>query len=205
MKIKLTKKSRAQACLVFSVIALVWLHQYLDYLTAQAVKGKPNLGERIEFQEVPYRHALITLTHPEKANWQKDFVAKHLIGEESLKLGYRNSSIPPGNQQALLFDVKSTFKQATKGSFWMYQVSFPLDLVFIRDNRVIDFVTALPCTEVDFEQCPGYFARENLSLDYADSRQASVPVDYVLEIAASSFRRDLFPLGTGFRFVANTD
>ena len=63
------------------------------------------------------------------------------------------------------------FSQEAKHPFWMKNVSFPLDLVFINHNLVVvDLLRALPC-------------EGDLCIHYRPSE----PVAYVLEVNAGTF------------------
>jgi len=59
--------------------------------------------------------------------------------------------------QGMLFDFKNS--QTTKPGFWMIDMKFDLDLIWIKDNRVIEITKSVPHpkTGTDSSELPIYY------------------------------------------------
>jgi uncharacterized membrane protein (UPF0127 family) len=77
------------------------------------------------------------------------------------------------------------FKSEEKHSFWMKNMSFPIDIIWINANlKIVDITNeALPCR---VEPCPTY--------------TPSVPTKYVLEVPAGFAQKNLIETGQSIAF-----
>ncbi|MDO8638651.1 MAG: DUF192 domain-containing protein [Candidatus Daviesbacteria bacterium] len=64
------------------------------------------------------------------------------------------------------------FPEPKKYQFWMKEMKFPLDMIFIKDGKVVDFLTSVPVAEngISDANLPRY--------------QPTVPIDMLLEVNA---------------------
>lgn len=62
------------------------------------------------------------------------------------------------------------FEEAEQHSFWMNEMNFPIDIIFIRENTIVSIEHNAPAPESDDQELPIY--------------QPSEPIDKVLEINA---------------------
>ncbi len=93
-----------------------------------------------------------------------------LSGRESIK-----------DNQGMLF----LFDQPYKYMFWMKDMKFPLDIVFIRDGRIVDMATDLPAPKEG--ESPATFTPKEMA-------------DRVLEVNAGTAKRFGWDLGTEVKF-----
>ncbi len=74
------------------------------------------------------------------------------------------------------------FERKDKYSFWMKDVKFPLDIIFIDDNKIVDIYKNVPAQE----------GKENTVLPTYTSR---TPANYVLEINGGLADKNGFKIG----------
>lgn len=87
--------------------------------------------------------------------------------KRSKGLGGR-TSLPEGEGMLFIFD------KADKYPFWMKGVSFPLDFIWIKEDKVVDLLENVPAAEAGQKDAdlPIYVAKE--------------PIDKMLEVAAGT-------------------
>lgn len=83
--------------------------------------------------------------------------------------------------QGMLF----LFDQPYEYMFWMKDMKFPLDIIFIRDGRIVDMVTDLPAPKEGED--PATFTPKEMA-------------DRVLEVNAGSAKKFGWDLGTEVKF-----
>lgn len=77
-------------------------------------------------------------------------------------------SLPQNQGMFFVFDSTDIY------NFWMPNVNFPLDIVWIDQGfKVVDIKTAPPCTEKNIQKCPSY--------------KPNGMAKYVLEVNANTF------------------
>lgn len=98
---------------------------------------------------------------------------KGLSGRNSLAAG-----------EGMLF----TFSQKNKYAFWMKGMKFPIDIIYIDDNKVVDFVenAPAPSSGQDASTLPIY--------------KPSSPANYVLEINANEITKNKIKKGDTVEF-----
>ncbi|TAL19331.1 DUF192 domain-containing protein [Patescibacteria group bacterium] len=98
--------------------------------------------------------------------------ARGLSGRESL-----------GTEQGMLF----VFGVAERYAFWMIDMRFPIDIIWLRLGKVVDIAEAVPAPEpgTDTTDLPRYWPR--------------LPADMVLEVAAGTVRRTKLKIGDEVR------
>jgi hypothetical protein len=116
--------------------------------------------------------AMIVLVYPRKMRMCLDSrcfeaeMADNFI-KKSLGLMFRNSI---SDDYAMVF-----FMDGNSGSFWMKNVNFPLELICIKDNEVIDIIQMEKCNgeckhyptpEIDYaiEVKPGFCANRSIKI-----------------------------------------
>lgn len=121
----------------------------------------------IEFYQQQDKDTLIFKTINEEVKIKVEYArtpdewARGLSGREKL-----------GAREGLLF----IFPQEQRLAFWMREVKFPLDIIFInKDKRIVDLVTMQPCKA---DPCPTYTSR--------------VPSLYVVEVNSGFAQRNGF-------------
>lgn len=92
--------------------------------------------------------------------------------EKEVGLGGRDSLKP---RHGMLFP----YDHAERFSYWMKGMRFPIDIIWIRDNRIVDISKHVPVSKGGV--LPVYSARE--------------PVNLVLEVAAGESDRNGFQIG----------
>lgn len=89
-----------------------------------------------------------------------------------------------GPDRGMLFD----FARPGRQSFWMKDMHFPVDIVWIRDNRVVGFVTApAPAPKTSVFKLPAYYSPE--------------PVNFVLELPAGTMAKNGLKVGDEIKFL----
>lgn len=100
------------------------------------------------------------------------------IGEALLKVeiadtqGKRNKGLSGREKLASDSGMLFIFETPKKYQFWMKGMKFPLDMIFIREGKVVDFLTQVPIAEIGLNEAnlPRY--------------QPMVPIDMLLETNA---------------------
>ena len=94
--------------------------------------------------------------------------------EQAKGLGQR-ASLP--QDQGMLF----LFKKADKLYFWMKDMEFPIDIIFIKDHTIVSVAENVPALKVPDNKLPIY--------------SPTKPSDKVLEINAGLFKKYNFKAG----------
>lgn len=84
------------------------------------------------------------------------------------------------NNQGMLF----IFDNYTQPGFWMKDMQFPLDIIWIRDNMIIDITENIPVPE------------NNQLINYYPSE----PINYVLEVNAGWVNKNNIKIGHKIKF-----
>lgn len=114
---------------------------------------------------------------------QQSVFKKIQIGSTSLNVAVADTqekrSKGLGRKEALASDegMLFVFPEASKYPFWMKGLKFPLDFIWIRDNKVVDLLPNIqpPSVGQSDESLPIYQSKED--------------VDKVLEVSASTIQR----------------
>lgn len=79
------------------------------------------------------------------------------------------------------------FKKPARPAFWMKDMNFPIDIIWIADNRVVQITTSVPTVldNTPNEQIPTYSPTQ--------------PVNYVLEIMAGEVKKKKIKVGDKVR------
>ncbi len=81
-------------------------------------------------------------------------------------------NLPQNQGMFFIFDKSNIY------DFWMPNVNFPLDIVWInKDFKVVDIITAPPCLEKNIQKCP--------------SIKPKAIAKYVLEVNAKAFNGNI--------------
>lgn len=72
--------------------------------------------------------------------------------------GFRGRAAPaPGSGMLFVYSIEQPVSQG----FWMYQISFPLDIAFISaEGRIVSIATMEPCLSADPKACPAYYSEK---------------------------------------------
>lgn len=150
------------ALFVAAIFGLVYLYTTNLSLLSPAREAKKNMTEKQ------------TLTN-QKSKTDRPFI---LIGDEKVYVEIANTpekrSLGLSGQDSLAMDegMLFTYEIANRPTFWMKDMQFDLDIIWIRDNQVIkiDKNVPAPAPEVANKDLPRYQPEEN--------------IDQVLEVAA---------------------
>jgi uncharacterized membrane protein (UPF0127 family) len=142
------KRDIAGIAIAVSLLSCMGISTYIAY------------AEKKEIEEYPHSATI------ETSSGIKIATVEIQVSKEGQKKGlsYRNS-IEPGS--GMLFPVQP----AKLVEVWMHDMKFPLDILFVKDNQVIQVVeNAPPCKAT--ETCPRYLS--------------NAPVDRVIELHTDS-------------------
>lgn len=93
-------------------------------------------------------------------------------------------------RESLSANMGMLFAFETKGihKFWMNEMRFPIDIIFINDNKIVDFVenAAAPAAGQSAATLPVYAPSE--------------PINYVLEVNANEISKNKFKRGDSVTF-----
>lgn len=70
-------------------------------------------------------------------------------------------------------------------SFWMKNMKFPIDIIYIKDNKIVDIFTDVPYPKTKNEQLPIYTTKQK--------------ANFVLEINANLSKKYNFKIGSGVK------
>lgn len=105
------------------------------------------------------------------------------VSKKALGLGKRDS-IKENEGMLFLFDGPGTY------GFWMKDMRFPIDIIWIRDNKIVDITeNVLPEPQKSIFNLKVYYPKE--------------PVDKVLEIGAGLVKKYNFKIGDEIKFDFN--
>lgn len=95
---------------------------------------------------------------------------------------------PLKNNEGMLFEIGKN----GSSSFWMKGMSFPIDIVWIKNNKVIYIIENAPIPKL---------GQEDSLLSVYQPPKENKEVDYVLEIKTGEVQRKKIKLGDSFKFL----
>lgn len=121
-------------------------------------------------------------SHRDNSDIEKEIVAAHIGDSPQLKLELAQTPIKiiqglSGREQLGADGMLFVFKQPVRPQFWMKDMEFDLDLVWIKNLRVVEVTPQIPAPTV------------GVTPDRLPTYSSNQPVDMVLELKAGQAAR----------------
>lgn len=180
-------KNNVLAILIVSAVLSVIVFSLAKSQTEMKNSGSEASIMTAQIRQQLYDHQVVPVQIGDHRFWAEVVttpasITQGLSGRSAIGLPPENSQIPASPSQGMLF----VFDEKRVPTFWMKEMQFSLDMVWIEDGEIVEITSEVPAPESAQDQLPVYSPKQ--------------PVNMVLELEAGTAKKWGFEVGQTLLF-----